>query len=275
MAGAWAWYRTALRASRHLGRHGTEIMRLVGQGLENRLRQRVSAWAADHRTTPELIRRALNDVIACESLRPSESYTLKAEFLSLESLFDGPDNPGRQQLIDRIKGELKARGVLLDGDPLQMVADAWRFWRREPERSRRAIRLVIANWLAYWDLPPERRPAPAPAISGPHDFYSFGPDVPAGARAIAPEALERWLGTTYGAQTVLSVWGYRGLRFRERSNHRAFVVLLASALYRRDHGADPPSEEDLVDPYLKALPADGPDDGAGPAGDPTAGEKAK
>jgi hypothetical protein len=271
MAGAWTWYRTALRATRHLGRHGTAVMRLVEQSLEKQLCERVSAWAADRRTTPDLIRRAIDDVIACESLRPSESYTLKAEFMSLETLFDGPQNPGREQLIDRIKAELQSRGYLVDPDPLHVVADAWRFWRREPERSRRVLRLVIANWLAYWDLPPDRRPSPDPGITGPNDFYAFGPDAPAGARAIAPEALERWLGTTYEAQTVLSVWGFRGLRIRERSNHRLLVVLLANELYRRDHGSDPPSDEALVGPYLKALPADG----AGPAGAPTAGERAR
>ena len=50
------------------------------------------------------------------------------------------------------------------------------------------------------------------------------------------------------------------------------VVLLASELYRRDHGGDPPSEEALVGPYLKELPddgrGDGPDDSSRPAGSP-------
>ena len=37
----------------------------------------------------------------------------------------------------------------------------------------------------------------------------------------------------------------------------ALVILLASQLYRRDHGTDPPSDEALVGPYLKELPDDG------------------
>jgi len=48
----------------------------------------------------------------------------------------------------------------------------------------------------------------------------------------------------------------------ERAGHRALVILLARQLYRRDHGADPPSDEALVGPYLKELP----DDGSGDAG---------
>ena len=49
----------------------------------------------------------------------------------------------------------------------------------------------------------------------------------------------------------------RPLRLRERANHRALVVFLASELYHRDHGNDPPSDEALVGPYLESLPDDG------------------
>ena len=35
------------------------------------------------------------------------------------------------------------------------------------------------------------------------------------------------------------------------------MIMLAGELYRRDHGADPPSDEALVGPYLKELPDDG------------------
>jgi hypothetical protein len=49
------------------------------------------------------------------------------------------------------------------------------------------------------------------------------------------------------------------------------VVLLASALYRRDHGTDPPSEQALVGPYLKELPDDG--TGEAPAARGPAGQE--
>ncbi len=44
---------------------------------------------------------------------------------------------------------------------------------------------------------------------------------------------------------------------RERANHRALIVLLASELYRRDRGTAPPSDEALVGPYLESLPDEG------------------
>ena len=103
---------------------------------------------------------------------------------------------------------------------------------------------------------------PDPDVSGPFDFYAFGPEAPANARACRPRP---WTvaRTTTDAQWLLRAWDSRGIRIKERANHRALVVLLASELYRRDHGTDPPSDEALVGPYLEELP----DDGFGDAGD--------
>ncbi len=128
------------------------------------------------------------------------------------------------------------------------------------------LRLAIANWLAYDELPPDRRPAPDMNVSGPHDFYAFGPEAPAQARALSPAALDRWLNSTADALELINRWDLRAFRVRERAKHRALVILLASELYRRDHKKDPPSDEALVGPYLKELP----DDGLGDAG-PQAG----
>jgi hypothetical protein len=41
--------------------------------------------------------------------------------------------------------------------------------------------------------------------------------------------------------------------------HRDLVIRLASELYRRDRGSDPPTPEALVGTYLKRLPAEFPE----------------
>jgi hypothetical protein len=69
------------------------------------------------------------------------------------------------------------------------------------------------------------------------------------------------------AQGLLRFWDLRTMRIGERVALRELVVQLATQLYRRDHGRGPDSEQDLVGPYLKALP----DDGLGDPGDVKAG----
>ena len=123
------------------------------------------------------------------------------------------------------------------------------------------IRLAIANWLAYGDLPVNDRPSPARGASGMIDFYSPGPHAPANARALSPQALARWLNSCVDANFLLGSWGWKLVRTQERSNHRALLILLGGQLYHRDFGTDPPTPEVLVGPYLKSLPAELPDDG--------------
>ena len=169
MAGAWGWYRAMLRTFHHIGMRGPAIRRLVAQRWHKELSDRLTAWAADPRTTPALLRQALEDVVACESLAPSETDTLKAEYLAMERMLDDPKGLGRQRppaWFMSIASQPLTRPLLYllrayrTPEQIQSLFDAWRVWRREPERSRRVLRLVMANWLAYYDLPPEDRPKP-------------------------------------------------------------------------------------------------------------------
>jgi hypothetical protein len=263
MADAWTWYRAALRTTYHMTLHAPFSMRLRAEGRNGKIRRSVSKWAVDPRTPPALLRRALDDVVACGSFTPSDSYTIKVGYPFDERAIEGSESPGRQLLIARLTAALTTQSFQPDTDHIRALADAWRFWRREPERSRRVMRLAIANRLAYLELPPDQRPDPDPGVSGPFALYSPGPESPPGARTLSPVALGRWLSTALDAREMVSIWdtSFRTLRLRERANHRALVVFLASELYRRDHKTDPPSDEALVGPYLKELPDDGRGDG--------------
>jgi hypothetical protein len=262
-ASAWEWYRVVLRTIHHIRQYGTVIHRLICQRWHAELRTQVASWAEDSRTTPALLRRALEDVLACEALAPSESYTLKAEYLEADRQLAGRDNPGGQRppawlmSLGSMRG-IQALGAALTPEQMRSILAAWRIWRREPERSRRVIRLVTANWLARLDLPPDQRPSPDPNAA-PWELYALGPAAPAQARVLSPEALGGWLDTTYDAQEIIRIYNWRGLRFKEQAGHRDLVIRLATELYRRDHGSDPPTLEDLVGPYLKSLPAEFPE----------------
>jgi hypothetical protein len=260
MAGAWGWYRAALRTIHHVGMHGTVFRRGVVQRWHMQLSSRLAGWAADRRTTPALLRQAVDDVAACEALDPVESYTLKAEYLDVDRLLDDPDGPTLRQ-TGSWSMPIPFLDIHLTPDQTQSLYDAWRFWLREPERSRRVIRLAIANWLAYGELPAKNRPSPARGALGIVDFYLPCPEAPANARTVSPQALARWLNSSIDANFLLGSWGWKLVRWQERSNHRALLILLGQELYCRDFGTNPPTPEVLVGPYLKSLPAEFPDNG--------------
>jgi hypothetical protein len=258
MAGAWGWFRTYLRTIHHVGLYGTIYRRMVTKTWHNQLRNRLTEWVADPRTTSAQLHRALDDVIACEALVPSESYALKAEYLLVDKTFDERNNLGRPMLPAwlTILGSWEATRSLrrlLTPEQIQSISVAWRTWRRESERSQRVIRLVTANRLAYYELPPDRRPSPDPNVLS-CDLYPFRPEAPAKARVLSPKALGAWLDSTHDARELIGFLNWRRLRSTELANHAALVILLGTELYRRDHGTDPPTPEALVGRYLKSLP---------------------
>ncbi len=214
MAGAWGWYRAVLRLIHQVGLHGSLESRLHARDWHYQLRRSLTAWAHDPRTSATELRKSLDDAIACESMVPSESYTLKAEYLDIERWFDNPGSPGHQPTATF--RNLGGPSFELSPEQVQVIWDVWRFGRRETVRSRRVIRLLTSNWLAYLELPRDRRPSPSLNVSG-GDIYPFGPEAPSKARALSPEALDRWLGTTIDAQQLLPRLGWIAI-WRMESN---------------------------------------------------------
>jgi hypothetical protein len=254
MAGAWGWYRVALRASRHTGRHGFQIERLVGAAIHDEASKALTRWAADPRVDAPTLRRALDEVIAIDAMTVPRSETLKLEYLLfLHELDDphliedvlvskiSPEDPNDwcQDLpvSDATKKPIQAARVLLSSDR---------------ERSLRVARLMTANWLAQVDKPPSRR---AGLARKDPPIYEADPSVPPSPRALPPEKLSKWLDSS-----LLAIRYFRGLnRYapsidRERARQARLVFRLASELYRREHGQPPPTPGALVGPYLKDLP---------------------
>jgi hypothetical protein len=156
------------------------------------------------------------------------------------------------------------------------LAAARRFVLREPERSRRVLQLLCANWLAHLETQGLRPRKPAirasftlvisanPITKGTSrvPLYPVNPDAPAGARSLPPLDVAWWLATTNDAKLRILVandiqWPWTPDRLRDRRAHGDLVLMVAREIYRRERGSLPPSAQALIGTYLKNLPDDG------------------
>ncbi len=266
MEDAWLWYRAMLRSSRHVGRHGVIIERLVGAIIHENATARIGHWAADPRVDAGLMRRALDDTLAADALTPPLSETLKLEYLmyvrDLQELrvmiAEVPLPGGRFGWFEQV---VAATGAKPQVQRLHLAAT------NDVERSRRALRLVFANWLAQVDKPVKER-API-AIRKPTLIYASDPGAPSAANALDPQNLDRIIGQTSLGQVILrpvdlsfgggtpmtkAPWEDDGPLAREPRRRAAMIVRLAAELYRREHGRLPATAGELRGGYLKDLP---------------------
>lgn len=259
MAEAWSCYRALLEMRAHLLRRGTVFERFIAGQDVSWLPQRIAAWAADPRTDVAALRRALVDVIRTRPRPAWDAASLGVEYLLAMRELDRADGPLTSPDDDdpayRIAGEELPPNLAKSAHAL------WRFVHNEPERSRRVLRLIYANWLSHIEDPAEEHRKPAVRVSfrnpnkSPVPLYPFGPKATAGTSRLAVTDLAAWVLKAHDVKRLLGAWS--SIRIKERQNHRALTVLLAEALYRRERGAPPPSEDALVGTYLQSLPDDG------------------
>jgi hypothetical protein len=264
--GALDWYLALLRSSRHCGKCGTFIERLNGIALHRLVSTRLTRWAADPKVNSKMLRRALDASIAADEATPPPSDVLKMEYLGL--LHSLNDTELMAKLHDY---EVVPNGK--GGSVTKFGQHGWkssliRVRRRalnEPERSRRVIRMIFANWLAYCDLPPSQQPsrvladppfkATGEAINLFESLYVVGKESLGSTKALPPEKLAQWFTSTIDAKEFLPGFVALGKAIaRERTAQEALLFSLANELYKREHGQYPEHAEDLVGPYLKALP---------------------
>jgi hypothetical protein len=265
MAGAWKRYLAILRMQAHVTRRGSMFQRSYTSSYCARLRSHVAAWAGDVRTDAALLRRALADVRACEPRPEWNSYSLKVDYLVM--MHELERKGGWVEQGEPEDQQVRIGGALLPPNLAWTAYATRRFFKNEPERSRRALRLAYANWLAHvGEKNPGRLKPAVRAIfkvgkhGGSASFYPAPPEASAVVRKLSPQQLAQWLVGTIDARLLLSQWPWPSIRGSEQRQYRDLVVLLASELYERERGSTPPSDEALVGPYLDQLPSDGSDE---------------
>ncbi len=194
MAGAWVWYRAALRSSRHSGTNGFLIERLVGISIYQKASERVIVWAADPRVDATLLRQARADLKTIDAMTPHDDNLLKLEYMiTLQSTLDPKE-------FATIARQLRQQGA--PGPPIYVLGRAvprmdpreWTFEARlasghEAERTRRVLRLFWANHLPQFAKAPHERPEP---WSKEPLIFPFDETAPAAVANIKPEDLARW-----------------------------------------------------------------------------------
>ncbi len=196
LEGALDWYLALLRSTRHCGRRGTFIERLIGIAMHRWVSTRLIQWAANPKVDAKMLRRALDASIAADAATPPNSDGLKMEYLGV--LHSMADPELMVKLLDQFGSKRSTSGqsrpVLANDGLRTSLLRVRRRAMNEPERSRRVIRMIFANWLAYCDLPPSRQPprvVPAttsPTLEGPAkallgELFVVGDEAPGPARA--------------------------------------------------------------------------------------------
>ena len=198
---AWDWYRALLRFSRLVGRHGGA--RWAGAIAHEHTTDRIVHWAADPRVNAAQLRKALDDSLAADALTPPLSEWFKLGYLSLVQPdfvrflrdFNRPVPPlpgGEFGPLDQMASLAGVSG------PARL---AWLSTTNGVERSRRAVRLLYANWLAQIDRPATQR-APV-AVREPLWIYAGDSAAPPAASAVAPEVLAKAIEHDELARTLL------------------------------------------------------------------------
>jgi hypothetical protein len=270
MAGAWKCYRAVLRMITHFRRRGNTLQRQAAKYISRVLQRRLTDWATDPRTTPVQLHTALEEALKNEQNPDWDISAIKSWYLELMGEIERPMPHWFREEIER-EWTHRLGDMALLPTTFDYLEPTRRFLLREPERSRRVLRLLCAHYLANAETRGLPRPKPdvwvkliltQGAFKVP--LYPVSPEAPAGARALTSEELARWLVATQDARLRINDYELpwppeRVTDFRvvaDRKAHRQLVVMLATELYHRERGSLPPSDEALVGTYLKSLPND-------------------
>jgi hypothetical protein len=239
---AWTWYRAVLRSSRHVGTHGGWESRLVGIEIHEAGCSLARRWATQPDVSSDLLRRAIRDVQALDNMTPTNSETFMWDYLDLDARLAAVDRgeltlPGSDAAAAETPETLRDRRIR-------------RFLAHEPERSRRVLRLIFANWLAECDRLPRDRPV---SVTSSPDLFA-DPKAGPWAGAIGPKSLQQWLATCELAKLKLPDFGACDATFQERATRARLILHLAEQAYQRDRKQAPSSPDDLIGLYLDHLP---------------------
>jgi hypothetical protein len=248
-SGAWTLFRAVLRVSRDMERAlPTTGSRQTAMTLVQYARQPVADWAKDPAVSAALLRQALDDLATLEALTPPISLFYRHEYQTADESF-------MRLSLSSVLADQRRSGIVPHGH-FERLPGLEVYLRGEPERSRRVLRLLAANDLAWCDRPVFERPAFAiPRLR----IYAHNPAAPATARALSPQELARWTHSTLIGPALK--WRLGDLEQWERSDRwslNELKVAVAVSLFTREMGRPPATPAEALRRYLP-MPGDTPE----------------
>jgi hypothetical protein len=248
-AGAWTLLRAVVRVSRDMERAlPTSWSRETAIILVQFAWEPLADWAKDPALSTALLRQALDDLAALEALTPPISLFYRDEYQTAEESF-------MRLSLSSVLQDQRRSGIVPPGR-FAFLPDLEVYLRGEPERSRRVVRLLAANDLAWCDRLVSERPGFAvPRLR----LYEHDPATPAAARALSPQELARWTDSTLIIPALK--WRLGELEERDKQDRWSLGRLyeaVAMSLFTREMGRAPASPAEALRRYVP-LKGDTPD----------------
>ena len=233
---AWQWLRAALRSSRHSGKHGFLIERLVGVALHRFAAQAIAVWATHESVSLEDVEKALSEVRKIYKLTPPVSATIKVEYATS---------------LNTILGGRKVLDELIEYRAPEQLVGGYLFVNAEPQLSLALMRHVFANVLSQCDLPPWERDE----TGSPLGLYQpTGKESPP---LMDPDRLtEAVLDSVIARELVPAISQCVRAIDEERTRQHALEICLLIEIYRRKNGEYPTSMSLLVPELISEIPRD-------------------
>lgn len=235
---AWEWYRASVRASRHSGKNGSAIERLVGVACFAISSQRLEDWAAHPDVSRKLLLRAVEELQEDWELTEKNSNIWKIEYLAiLKTIAQGESGQFDWSAFEgRTLWELPANSFTM-------------YLMGESKLSQRLTRIMTDNQLRYCDLMRYERPDSKSSMFG---LYETG-----SPEEMSPEAFDQGVERSYIAiLLLLSGQSIQGAFDRDEIKYRTVLVTLAGQAFYRDHQRFPNTLDELVPDYLHEIPLD-------------------
>ena len=160
-AGAWNCYRAVLRIIGHIRRRGSLHQRFdVNPYWVSWLRRRLATWVVNPKTTIQDIRGAIEEATLSEPRPDWDALALKGGYVEIMRSLE---QPVHSSILHDIGWEYSGRidDMQLSPEMADFFDGSRRFLLREPERSRRVLRLLCANWLSHVETRELRQQLPA------------------------------------------------------------------------------------------------------------------